>query len=99
MKMQFKVTYDDGREVEAVAGPRDFVAFERQFGRALPTDEKDLRLEYMYYLAWSPLHRAGVEQGDFDTFLGAVDEIGSADAPADAADPSQAEPSPAASST
>jgi hypothetical protein len=49
-------------------------------------------MEWLYYLAWSPLHRMREESADFDGFLGLVDEIEPVeDAPL--ADPTQPEAS------
>lgn len=77
MRMAFKVKYNDGREVDAVAKPKDIVAFERQYGVGLTSfaDQKQLKIEWLFYLAWSPLHRAGLESHPFDEFLDYIDEI------------------------
>ena len=81
MKIKFAVTYEDGRQVEAVAGPKDFVAFERQYDKPVTVlAEKDgLHFEWIYYFAWSVLHRTGREPADFDAFLGAVGDVTIAD--------------------
>jgi hypothetical protein len=77
--MTFQVKYDDAREVEAVAKPKDIVAFERQYGVSFATafaDEKNpAHMEWMFYLAWSPLHRQGRDPRAFDEFLDDVDAI------------------------
>jgi hypothetical protein len=76
MQMQFKVTYSDGRILDSTAKPKDFVAFERQYGTTLAgLDENSTPLEHIYYLAWSPLHRAGIEPGAFDEFLDRIEEV------------------------
>lgn len=78
MRMTFTVKYDDGREVEAVAKAKDLVAFERQYGVSVAAfaDQADpARIEWIYYLAWSPLHRQGREPRAFDEFLDDVDDI------------------------
>lgn len=69
--MTFTVTYDDGRVVEAVAKPKDIVAFERQYDRSFIEID---RFEGMYYLAWSALHRQGREPLAFDAFLDVLEE-------------------------
>jgi hypothetical protein len=101
MKMQFEVEYADGRKVQAAAGPRDFVAFERQYDHSIAGfgDATGLRMEWIYYLAWSPLHRGGQEPSDFDTFLNNVEDVSPVEdgKPAAAADPSAAEVTPAVS--
>lgn len=75
MKMKYRVVYDDGREVEAVAKPVDIMEYERryrvsfmQFGDATP-------LEHVYFLAWAPLHRSGKDPREFDAFMADVDTI------------------------
>lgn len=78
MRMTFHVTYEDGREVEAVAKAKDFVAFERQYGQSMSAfgdETKAAPLEWLFYLAWSPLHRQGRESRAFDEFLNDVEDI------------------------
>lgn len=99
MRMDFKVTYIDGRVVDAVARPKDIVAFERQYGKSMAAfaDKDNLPpMEWLYYLAWSPLHRTRVEPASFDEFLDLVDEIEAVDeVPADPTQPAASgEPSP-----
>jgi hypothetical protein len=78
MKMTFEVTYDDGRVVEAVAKPKDVVAFERQYGQSMAAfggDAKSVPMEWLFYLAWSPLHRSKQEPRAFDEFLDDVEDV------------------------
>lgn len=78
MRMTFKVTYDDGREVEAVAKPKDIVAFERQYGQSMAAfgdEDNPAPLEWLFYLAWSPLHRSKREPRAFDEFLDDVEDV------------------------
>ena len=75
MKMTFDVTYQDGRTVTAVAMPKDFVAFERQYGKAVSTFGSDSPIEWIYYLAWAALHRMRDERADFDGFLDVVEDV------------------------
>lgn len=76
--MKLKVTYVDGRTVEITAKPKDYVAFERQYGFPMSVfadDDTPTRMEWIYYLAWSPLHRAKQEPRAFDEFLDDVEEV------------------------
>lgn len=76
MKLTFSVVYEDGRKVESVAKPKDIVAFERQYGQSIASlDLDNCHMEWLYYLAWSPLHRQGRDTQAFDAFLDSVDEI------------------------
>jgi hypothetical protein len=72
MQIDYKVTYNDGREVEVTAKPKDMVAFERQYG--LPFHESN-RFEHICYLAWSPLHRSGQDPRAFDEFMDDLDDV------------------------
>lgn len=98
MRMEFIVVYDDGREEKVVTKPKDIVAFERQYGVSMPDifgEGKPVPpMEYLYYLAWSPLHRAGTEPRAFDEFLDHVDEVTGVE-DAKAVDPTQPEVSDA----
>lgn len=79
MQMQFKVVYQDGRSLDVTARPRDFVNFERQSGKSIVALRQSPTMEAIYYLAWSALHGAGQEPGDFDSFLTVVDDVESVD--------------------
>lgn len=78
MQMKFTVTYEDGRVVEAVAKPKDIVAFERQYGQSMAAfgdETKRPPMEWLFYLAWSPLHRSKREPRAFDEFLDDVEDV------------------------
>jgi hypothetical protein len=88
MKMAFQVTYDDGRVVEAVAKPKDVVAFERQYGQSMTVfadKSTPTHMEWLFYLAWSPLHRSKQEPRAFDEFLDAVEDVDLVDEESEAA--------------
>lgn len=70
--MKLKVSYTDGRTVEINAGPKAQVAFERKFDLPLTSLE---RVEHLYYVAHIALHFAGLEEKDFDDFLGRIDAV------------------------
>jgi hypothetical protein len=91
MRMTFNVTYEDGRVVEAVAKPKDIVAFERQYGVSMGAIGEDARMEWLFYLAWSPLHRSKQEPAAFDAFL---DVVAGIDPVADEVEPAPFPPAP-----
>lgn len=95
MKMQFEVTYQNGNKVLATALPRDFVAFERQYGKSIAAFGEQTQMEWVFYLAWSPLHRNGQEPADFDGFLDIVEDVQPV---ADEETPAAADPFPTDSS-
>lgn len=78
MRMNFTVEYADGRTVTAKAKPKDLVALERQYGISVAEFDDAThppRIEFVFYLAWSPLHRGGQEPRAFDEFLDHVDDV------------------------
>lgn len=92
MKMTFEVTYVDGRTFVAKAMPKDLVAYERQYSTTVAAmDDSTTPMEHIFYLAWSPLHRAGIEPGTFDEFLDRLDDVEMQSEPA--VDPTQPAPS------
>ena len=66
------VTYQDGREVLVKASPRAQVMAERHFGRSLTDADK---VEEMFYLGWCAMTVAGIEHGDFESFLDRIDDV------------------------
>lgn len=85
---RLKVTYRDGREVEAPISPRAEVEYERHFDKPITTMAD--RLEYYYWLAWKALDLSGEHPGDFETFLSAIDNVEAVQAePADPTPPPQ----------
>lgn len=76
--MKTETTYTDGRKVVTTAAPKDYVAFERQYNLPMGVFSDDgvaTRIEWIYYLAWSPLHRAKQEPRAFDEFLDDVLDV------------------------
>ena len=66
MKIELKVTFNDGvtKDVDAVFA--DFVAFERTWNRSVTQFEKELRLTDLAWLAWNALKRAKETDKQFD---------------------------------
>lgn len=84
--MKLKVSYSDGQTVEINAGPKAQVAFERKFDLPLTSLE---RVEHLYYVAHIALHFAGLEEKDFEDFLGRIDSVEQAQEAASKTDPTR----------
>lgn len=82
MKMRYRVVYDDGREVEAVAKPVDIMEYERVYRTSFMQFGESTPLEHVYFLAWAPLHRTGQDPRAFDAFMSEVDSIEGVEEPA-----------------
>jgi hypothetical protein len=72
MKLPFKVTYDDGREELVTALPRDVIEFERRYNVPYSQLSVGGREEWWFWLAWSPLNRAGRDTRDFEGFINSI---------------------------
>jgi hypothetical protein len=74
--VQLKVKYADGREETVETTPRDIIEFERRYqtsyGEAFANPTTPGREEHWYWMAWSPLHRAGKDTRDFEPFIDAI---------------------------
>jgi hypothetical protein len=57
MKMELKVTYLTGEEVEVVAVVPDFIAWERHSKRKMSDFANAVGMEDLAFLAWSVLNR------------------------------------------
>lgn len=68
--VKLKVSYADGREVEAVASPQAQVMTEEFIGFG-----EEHKVKAGYYLAWASLHCAGMESAEFGNWLKAITEV------------------------
>jgi len=83
---RIEVTKTDGRNYDYAVTPRTIVAFERYFKIGLSAafaNEKELRMEYAYWIAWDAERVAGNVVPLFDKWLEEVVsvQIGSDAAP------------------
>jgi len=78
MKMQLRVTYNDGAGADVEVAAPDLVAFEREFDRSVARFESEVKFTDLVWLAWHRLKREG-KAGDFDAWLETVDGIEVAD--------------------
>lgn len=69
MRLVFKVEYDDGREVKAVAKPVDIMEYERRYHTSFMQFSNASPMEHIFFLAWAPLHRTGTDPRDFEAFM------------------------------
>lgn len=69
------ITLSDGSKVTAVATAPDFVAFEAKFDKSIQSMGQDVRLTYMFFLAWNSLKRTGKTDQEFEAWLENVTDI------------------------
>ena len=75
MRQQFKITYLDGRTVQASSGLAEQVAFEREFDRSIAELASNFRITDICWLAWRGLKRAEPGVADFDTWIETVETV------------------------
>jgi hypothetical protein len=54
----------------------DYIKFESHFDKSIATLGDDVRLTYMFFLAWSAAKRTGKTELDFDAWAEIVDMVG-----------------------
>lgn len=69
------VEYADGNKAKAVASAPDFVAFEAKFDKSVQSFANDVRLTYLFFLAWNSLSRRKETELDFDAWMETVSGI------------------------
>ena len=75
MRINLRVTYEDGSAVETAATTADLVAFENAFDRSVARLEVELRLTDICWLAWKSLSRQGKTAAEFDPWLESIDGV------------------------
>lgn len=85
LNLEVKVTYRDGSVKEATTAPRDEIALERTYDVSVASLVEQgpsglmllsgMRLEHLYYLAWSALSRTDQEIRDFDSFIDVISDL------------------------
>jgi len=76
MKIQLKVTYNDGNEKDIDAVFADFISFERTWNRSVTKFDEELRLTDLGWLAWHALIRTKETSIQFDPdWIGLVEMI------------------------
>jgi len=75
MRMNLKVTYNDGSAADASVSAADLVAFEDTFDRSVAKFADEMKFKDICWLAWRSLSkRAGVTD-DFEQWLEGIDSV------------------------
>jgi hypothetical protein len=73
------IKYQDGTEKDVTAVAADFIAFEAKFDRSAAGIDKDPRLTYFYFFAYSVEKRTGATKLDFEKWTETVEEVSAID--------------------
>lgn len=63
------LTLADGSTVDTMVSAPDFVAFETKFDKSIQSFSTDVRITYLFFLAWNSLKRTGKTDLDFDAWV------------------------------
>lgn len=75
MKINLRITSNDGAAVDTTATTADLVAFEEQFNRSVARLEAELRLTDICWLAWQSQRRQQMTALDFHPWLDTIDSV------------------------
>lgn len=74
--IDLRVQFLDDTEKTVTCIAADLIAFEAKFDVSVARLEKDLRLTYMFYLAWHVLKRTGETKLEFEKWTETVAAVG-----------------------
>ena len=83
MRLDLRVTYNDGSAVDTAATTADLVAFEETFDRSVVNLQAELRLRDICWLAWKSLTRQAKTSAEFGAWLETIDGVELVDGEAD----------------
>lgn len=75
MRLDLRVTYNDGSHIDTAATTADLVAFEQTFDRSVARLEAELRLTDVCWLAWKSVSRQGKTTAEFHPWLESIDGV------------------------
>jgi len=75
MKLNLRITSNDGSAVETAATTADLVAFEEHFSRSVARLEVELRLTDICWLAWHSQRRKDMTGLEFHPWLETIDGV------------------------
>lgn len=81
MKLNLRVTYNDGAAADVTASAADLVAFEQKWDRSVIKLGDDIRITDLCWLAWHSTKRTKPDTADFESWLETIDMVTAADTP------------------
>lgn len=75
MKINLRVTFNDGSEKEVNATARDLVAFEDKFTKSIATLETNFRITDLLWISWHWLHRTKNTSLEFEDWCDTVESV------------------------
>lgn len=79
--INLQIQYVDGSVAEASTTAADYIAFETKFDKSIATLGSDVRLTYMFFLAWACLNRTKATELSFEDWSATVAMVGESSSP------------------
>jgi hypothetical protein len=77
--INLQITYTDGSKANVQTNAYDYIKFESHFDKSIAALGTDVRLTYMFFLAWSAAKRTGGTDLDFDAWAETVSMVSEPD--------------------
>jgi hypothetical protein len=74
--LNLQIQFTDGTTQDVSTTAADYIKFETHFDKSIATLSDDVRLTYMFYLAWSAAKREGKTELDFEAWSELVSMVG-----------------------
>lgn len=77
--INLQILFADGTSVDASTMASDYIAFETHFDKPITALSTDMRMTYMFYLAWHCVKRTKKTDLPFEEWCDTVSMVGEAD--------------------
>jgi hypothetical protein len=74
--LNLQIQFIDGTTQDVSTTAADYIKFESKFDRSIATLSDDVRLTYMFFLAWCAAKREGKTELEFDAWSETVSMVG-----------------------
>lgn len=74
--INLQISFVDGTSSEVSTTAADYIKFETHFDKSIAALGSDVRLTYMFFLAWSAAKRTGKTELDFEPWSETVAMVG-----------------------
>ena len=74
--LNLQISFVDGTSSEVSTTAADYIKFETHFDKSIATLGNDVRLTYMFFLAWAAAKRTGVTELEFEPWSELVAMVG-----------------------
>lgn len=74
--LNLQISFMDGTSQDVTATAADYIKFETHFDKSIAALGNDVRLTYMFFLAWCASTRTKITELDFDAWSETVAMVG-----------------------